>query len=149
VDRSAEAIGGGAVAPGRGLVVQVQEEDAELASFVAGGLLTIAGAVLLRRWWPAGRLTTVAVVLWIVEYAEPPLYLGAGVGGMERIAGYPANLWVLMIGIVAVLNVRCAPTRCSGPRTWPAPARCSMGNLRHDVPAQPLDRCRCRGDRCG
>ncbi len=145
------------------------------ASFVAGGVLTIAGVVLLRGWWPAGRFTSVAVVLWIVaglgkivvglepenanaglhvlgalnlpvgsvailllalavwrtdrvlgvvgmgvavvglvgaflstagQYAGPSLYLGAGVGGMERIAGYPSNLWVLLIGVAAILSVR-------------------------------------------
>lgn len=35
-------------------------------SFIITGVLTIAGAVLLHRAWPAGRLTTAALVLWIV-----------------------------------------------------------------------------------
>lgn len=29
---------------------------------------------------------------------------GAIVGGMERVSDYPASLWVLMIGIIAVLS---------------------------------------------
>ena len=31
-------------------------------------------------------------------------YFGLGVGGMERVSDYPASLWVLMIGIIAVLS---------------------------------------------
>jgi len=29
---------------------------------------------------------------------------GIGVGGMERLADYPGALWILMIGIIAVLS---------------------------------------------
>jgi hypothetical membrane protein len=141
------------------------------ASFVVTGLLTIAGAVALRRLWPQGRLASAALVLWIVtglgkitvglvpentnislhllaafnipvgcaailllslavrgtsravsiaglaaagvglagtvlstagQFAGA-LYLGLGAGGMERVADYPGSLWVLMIGILAVL----------------------------------------------
>src|SRR6202046_5866856 len=36
------------------------------ASFVIAGILTIAGAVLLRRFWPRRRGTTVALVLWAI-----------------------------------------------------------------------------------
>jgi hypothetical membrane protein len=36
------------------------------ASFIATGILTIAGAVLLRRLWPQGRLATAALVLWVI-----------------------------------------------------------------------------------
>jgi hypothetical membrane protein len=35
-------------------------------SFIATGILTIAGAVLLRRLWPQGRLATAALLLWII-----------------------------------------------------------------------------------
>ena len=35
------------------------------ASFVVAGLLTIVGTVLLRRWWPAGRLTMIGLVLLV------------------------------------------------------------------------------------
>jgi hypothetical membrane protein len=143
------------------------------ASFIAAGLLTIAGAILLRRFWPRRRLTTVALVLWVItglgkilvglspenknvdlhllgalnipagciailllslsirqinrsiastgivlaiaglagtllstagQFGSSSLYLGLGVGGMERVSDYPASLWVLMIGIIAVLS---------------------------------------------
>jgi hypothetical membrane protein len=144
------------------------------ASFVAIGVLTIVGAVLLRPLWPAGRLATAGVVLWVVaglgkivvglvpENADaglhlvgafniplgsvailllslavrrtapglarfgvvlaalgllgtvlstagqfaPALYLGLGVGGAERLAGYPGNLWVLVVGVLAVARSR-------------------------------------------
>jgi hypothetical membrane protein len=36
-------------------------------SFVVFGVLTIAGAVLLRRIWPAGHLARWALVLWILS----------------------------------------------------------------------------------
>jgi len=36
------------------------------ASFIIAGILTIAGAVLLRHFWPRSRGTTVALVLWVI-----------------------------------------------------------------------------------
>ena len=36
------------------------------ASFIVTGLLTIAGAIALRRFWPQRQLTTVALVLWVI-----------------------------------------------------------------------------------
>jgi hypothetical membrane protein len=140
-------------------------------SFIAAGILTIAGAVLLNHLWPARRLATVALVLWILaglgkiivgavpentdsglhllgalnlpissvailllsltirrthpslsatgvvvavaglassvlssvgQYAGSSFYLGLGAGGMERIAGYPSNLWLLLLGVIAI-----------------------------------------------
>src|ERR1039457_7243783 len=37
------------------------------ASFIAFGVLTIAGAVLLQRMWPAGRLARWALIMWILS----------------------------------------------------------------------------------
>ena len=37
------------------------------ASFAVAGVLTIAGALLLRRIWPAGHLARWALVLWILS----------------------------------------------------------------------------------
>jgi hypothetical membrane protein len=144
------------------------------ASFIIAGILTIAGAVLLRRFWPRSRGTTVALVLWVItglgkivvglvpentnidlhllaafnipvgcvailllslprrqasraisvtgialavvglaatvlstaaEFASSSsLDLGLRAGGMERVADYPGALWILMIGIIAVLS---------------------------------------------
>jgi hypothetical membrane protein len=139
-------------------------------SFVVSGVFTIVGALLMRPIWPAGRLATTGVALWVVaglgkivvglvpENADaglhllgafniplgsiailllsiavrrtapslagvgvalavlglvgtvlsaagqvsPGLYLGLGVGGSERLAGYPGNLWMLIIGTLAV-----------------------------------------------
>jgi hypothetical membrane protein len=45
------------------------------------------------------------------QFGRPDLLLGLGVGGMERLSGYPANLWLLMAGIVALSNT--ARTRLS------------------------------------
>jgi hypothetical protein len=33
-------------------------------------------------------------------------YLGLGVGGAERLASYPGSLWMLLIGIIAMLFTR-------------------------------------------
>ena len=145
------------------------------ASFVLAGILTIAGTVLLFRFWPRRRMSTIALALLLVaglgkilvgfapengnvalhllgamnlpatsvailllsitirhahtplavtggivavvglvgtvlstvgQYAGPALYLGVGAGGMERLAGYPSNLWMLLIGILALTQNR-------------------------------------------
>jgi hypothetical membrane protein len=39
----------------------------------------------------------------------PELYLGLGVGGMERLASYPSNLWMLAVGLIALFGGRAAP----------------------------------------
>ncbi len=151
-------------------------------SFVAVGGLTAVGAVLLRPMWPAGRLATTGVALWVLAglgkivvglvpentdiglhllgafnipigsiaililsiavrrtaplvawlgvvlallgligtvlstagQLSPPLYLGLGVGGSERLGGYPGNLWMLIIGVLAVTTRRPALAARSG-----------------------------------
>jgi len=41
-----------------------------------------------------------------VEFASSSsLDLGLRAGGMERVADYPGALWILMVGIIAVLSV--------------------------------------------
>jgi hypothetical membrane protein len=140
------------------------------ASFVVIGILTLVGAVLLRPYWPAGRLATTGVALWVLaglgkivvglvpENADtglhllgafnipvgsvailllslavrraapalaafgvvvavlglvgtvlstagqfaPALQVGLGVGGAERLAGWPGNLWMLVVGVLAL-----------------------------------------------
>lgn len=149
------------------------------AAFVVGGILTIAGTLLLWGAWPARRMTTIALVLWLVsgvlkivvgvapentvaslhllgalnlpvqsiaivllsivilrkqralavfglvvgvvsfaaaclstaaQTAGPALNLGLGNGGMERLAGYPGNLWMLVIGIAVIAQALARPT---------------------------------------
>lgn len=164
--------------PPHGTPVPVCSPDHALmnASFVAAGVLTLVGALLLRRFWPAGRLATTATWLWVVaglgkivvgsvpENAgtglhllgalniplgsiailllsltvrrtapvpatagfvvaalglvgtvlstagqfSPDLYLGLGAGGAERLAGYPGNLWMLGVGLLALVPRRAA-----------------------------------------
>ncbi|MGD0705384.1 MAG: DUF998 domain-containing protein [Trebonia sp.] len=155
------------------------------ASFIITGILTIAGAVLLRHFWPRGRGTAVALVLWAItglgkivvglvpentnislhllaafnipvgcvavlllslpsrqanralsvtgmvlavvglaatvlstaaEFASSSsLDLGLRAGGMERVADYPGSLWILMIGIIAVLSAGARVGRHAAP----------------------------------
>jgi hypothetical membrane protein len=142
-------------------------------SFVVAGLLLIAGTLLLWRLWPARRLTTGALLLWLIagvgkiivglvpentkaslhtlgatniilsgiailllslavrrqnpvlartgliiaivslvasflwaaaQSGRSALYLGLGAGGMERLADYPTDIWLVLIGVIAVLS---------------------------------------------
>jgi hypothetical protein len=83
---------------------------------VAGGLVASAAAPAVgqvdlaqRSAPPLAALGVVLAVLGLVgtvlstagQFA-PPLYLGLGVGGAERLAAYPGNLRVLVIGLLAM-----------------------------------------------
>jgi hypothetical membrane protein len=152
------------------------------ASFIASGILIIAGALLLYPSWPRRRMTTIALALWVLaglgkigvglvpentnvalhllaafnipvesvavlltslailrtnpglgrlglvmagigltgtalgiagEILGPGLYLGLGVGGMERVAEYPATVWRFAAGVVAVAPASAAWRRMS------------------------------------
>lgn len=158
--------------------------DVMNASFVVFGVLTIAGAILLQRIWPTGRLARWALILWILaglgkiidglvpenthiglhligalnvplgsiailllslairatrralsilgivvaavglvgsvlsaagQYAGPSADAGLGAGGTERLASYPGSLWMLLIGLIAILSSR-ARASLAGPR---------------------------------
>ena len=53
------------------------------------------------------------------QYAGTGLYLGLGVGGMERVASYPGSLWTLVVGALAmILAGRTDPAPLAG-RTLP------------------------------
>jgi hypothetical membrane protein len=159
-----------AVPHGASIQVCSPEHAVMNASFVAIGILTLVGAVLLRRFWPSGKLATTGTVLLVVAglgkivvglvpentdtglhllgafnipiasvaivllsiavrrtspglaavgivlaalglvgtflsgagQFSSALYLGLGVGGSERLAGYPGNLWMLIIGVLAL-----------------------------------------------
>jgi hypothetical membrane protein len=64
---------------------------------VAIGIVGLAGAAF----------TTAA------QYAGSALNLGLGNGGMERVAGYPGSLWMLVIGIALVSHPRRRATRAA------------------------------------
>ncbi len=38
------------------------------------------------------------------QFAGPALLPGLGVGGMERLAGYPANVWLVVVGTIVILE---------------------------------------------
>jgi hypothetical membrane protein len=150
------------------------------ASFVLSGVLTVLGTLLLWRVWPARRITTIALALWLVagvlkmvvglapentvaglhllgaanlpvlsvaivllgiaflrlrpgfgtlsivigsvglvgailstaaQTAGSALDLGLGNGGMERVAGYPGNVWMVIVGIGVLYTARSSDAR--------------------------------------
>ena len=52
--------------------------------------------------------TTLSVV---AQFAGSSFLLGLGVGGMERLAGYPANAWLLAAGLTTVAEVARSRSR--------------------------------------
>ena len=79
-----------------------------IAIFRQRRTLAVAG-ILVFAVSVAALLLSIAA-----RFGRPDLLLGLGAGGMERLSGYPANLWLLMAGIVALANA--ARTRISMPR---------------------------------
>jgi len=69
-------------------------------------LLSRASGDLPKPWRIAGVLLACVglfgTVLSIAGQQGHDAYLGTGVGGSERLAGYPANLWCLLIGLLAL-----------------------------------------------
>ncbi len=61
----------------------------------------------------AGLVGLVAFVLFLAGQQ-----LGLGVGGMERLAEYPAELWLAVVGVL-VITTRTGPSRPSKRRTGP------------------------------
>jgi hypothetical membrane protein len=82
-------------------------------------LLSIATFRQRRRLAVTGILVFVLLLVALslsiaAQFGRPDLLLGLGTGGMERLSGYPANLWLLMAGILALANA--ARPRKSFPR---------------------------------
>ena len=46
------------------------------------------------------------VLLIIMEYKEIASLAGLGYGGMERVAGYPMNIWMIIVGALAIREGR-------------------------------------------
>ncbi len=38
------------------------------------------------------------------QFGSDSLYLGLGVGGMERVSDYPMSLWTLLMGCIVVAS---------------------------------------------
>jgi hypothetical membrane protein len=82
-------------------------------------LLSRASSGLPRPWRIAGRLLAgvglIGTVLSIAgQYGGTHAYFGTGAGGSERLAGYPANLWFLLIAAL-VLTVPAPVNRDVAP----------------------------------
>ncbi len=79
--------------------------------------LGLAGMVL-------GLLGLVGTVLSTVgEYAGPALYLGLGPGGMDRVAAYPAILWLIAAGTATAVRAVRADRETSGSAVGRLPLR--------------------------
>jgi hypothetical protein len=71
-----------------------------------------------------GLLGLVGTVLSTVgEYAWPALYLGLGRGGMDRVAAYPAILWLLVAGTATAVRAVRAGRETSGSAAGRLPLR--------------------------
>jgi hypothetical membrane protein len=94
------------------------------ASFIITGILTIAGALLLRSSWPRSRATTVALVLWVIT----------GLG--KIVVGLVPENTNISLHLLAAFNVRsaaspsccsaCRPARPAAPSA--SPASCSRSS---------------------
>ena len=69
-----------------------------IATFRQHRMLAATGILVFAVSLGALSLTIAA------QFGRPDLLLGLGVGGMERMSGYPANLWLLMAGIAVLTN---------------------------------------------
>jgi hypothetical membrane protein len=74
--------------------------------FVIGnlGIAILGFSLSLPRWLRTytivtGVLSLVAVVLW-----GQHIYLGLGVGGMERVVAYPQTIWLIVFGMYVSMN---------------------------------------------
>ena len=76
-----------------------------------GTLAILLLSLTVRRTHPSLSATEVIVAVVGLagsvlssagRYAGSSLYLGFSVGGLVRIAGYPSNLWLLLLGIIAI-----------------------------------------------
>lgn len=67
-------------------------------------------------------LGLVGTILSTAGQFFPVLYLGLGVGGAERLAGYPGNLWMLITGALVVLAFRRDTNAYRGNATKPKAA---------------------------
>jgi hypothetical protein len=93
------------------------------STFPLGSIAILLLSIAVRRTAPSLAGVGVALagpgllgpVLSAAGQLSPGLYLGLGVGGSERLAGYPGNLWMLVIGVLAV-NTRRRPTPGQGTR---------------------------------
>lgn len=76
-------------------------------AFIAGNVgVIVIGASLssLPKWLQiysiiSGSVALIALVLFINK-----IYLGLGIGGMERIVAYPQSVWMVMIGCYLLIN---------------------------------------------
>jgi hypothetical membrane protein len=106
------------------IVVGIVPENTDIGPHTAAALnIPVADVAILllsiatfrqRRMLAATGIFVFVVSLVALSFAiaaqfgRPDLLLGLGVGGMERLSGYPANLWLLMAGIVASMNASSA-----------------------------------------
>jgi hypothetical membrane protein len=106
------------------------------ASFIVTGLLTVAGAIALRRFWPQRQLTTVALILRVITRLGKIL-----VGSSPENKNVDLHLLGALnipVGCVAILllslSVRQVNRTAASNGTVPA-----IVGLGGTVPARPCD----------
>src|SRR5262249_6948535 len=92
--------------------------------------ILLVGIALLGSQRPLGVLSICLAMLGLTgtvlgiagEVIGPALYLGLGVGGMERVAEYPGALWRLVVGVAVVVSAARNRRRWTPVAEEPAPS---------------------------
>jgi hypothetical membrane protein len=79
--------------------------------FILGNLgMAVLGAGMLRRRTKLGVFSIVAGVVGLSATAlfVAEVFLGIGIGGMERVAAYPLSVWQIVAGVALLTDRRAA-----------------------------------------
>jgi hypothetical membrane protein len=116
------------------IVVGIAPENVNVSLHVLGALnlplesvaILLLSLAILDLHHTAGVFGLVVAVIGLggaaltsaAQYAGNGANLGVGNGGMERVAAYPGNVWLVVIGVIVIATgrgLRAAPTVDAGP----------------------------------
>lgn len=102
------------------VIVGLVPENTRIGLHLVGALnipiVCVAVIFLSVALWPSHRdLAAVSMALAVIgligtilssagQFGSDSLYLGLGVGGMERVSDYPMSLWTLLMGCIVVAS---------------------------------------------
>jgi hypothetical membrane protein len=68
------------------------------------GILILGFSLDAPRWLHLYSVITGIVTLVALAFFVTHTYLGSGIGGMERLTGYPQTVWLIIFGIYISAN---------------------------------------------